>query len=178
MQTLVQTKNELKKHIKNEEGCLDFSHRHVQGMTHVMAEGSIHSFRFSMESYEPKRRVRWYYADPPQRKLRNRKNTSYSIRDSILNLEQLKGSLPEKQFNYLANKWKRETAGYSTSYHITKHEAYLDIIGMGKQEPDYWFVALKHIVKPKVDPIPNEHYGDLEKMTEDWLNWGRENNIL
>jgi hypothetical protein len=96
-------------------------------------------------------------------------------------------SLAEKQFNELAAKWRKETGGYSTMIHIAGNNNYLDIIGMGKdvlpyiikdlqKEPDYWFVALKHITKE--NPVPKEHIGDIDKMAEDWLNWARENKII
>jgi len=93
----------------------------------------------------------------------------------------------EKEFNELAEKWRKETGGYSTMIHIAGNNNYLDIIGMGQKvvpfilkdlerEADYWFVALKHITK--ANPVPKSHLGDIEKMREDWLEWGRKNNLI
>lgn len=95
----------------------------------------------------------------------------------------------ELKFSELASKWRKEVGGYSTMIHITGNDNYLDIIGMGKEvlpyilkdlqkEADYWFVALKHIAKPENDPIRDDHYGDIELMRQDWLNWAKENNLL
>lgn len=107
------------------------------------------------------------------------KNTSISPQPSAF----------EKQFYSLSKKWKKEVGGYSTMIHITGNDNYLDIIGMGKdvvplilkeleKEADYWFVALKHTAKPDTDPVPDDHYGDIEKMREDWLNWGKEQKLI
>ena len=90
----------------------------------------------------------------------------------------------EKKFYDLASKWKEETAGYSTARLITRNKSYKKIIETGKRflpfifedlkkEPDYWFVALEEITRK--NPVPNDHYGDFEKMTEDWLNWWQNN---
>lgn len=96
-------------------------------------------------------------------------------------------SLLEEQFNKLANKWKSDTAGYSTTLHITRHDSYLEIIGMGdkalpmilndlKNEPNHWFVALKAI--SKVNPVPEEDIGNIEKMRIHWLKWGQANGLI
>ncbi len=93
----------------------------------------------------------------------------------------------EREFNELADKWRKETGGYSTMIHIAGNNNYLDIIGMGskvvpfilrdlKREADNWFVALKHITK--ANPVPKSHLGDIEKMREDWLEWGRKNKLI
>lgn len=95
----------------------------------------------------------------------------------------------EKQFNESAAKWRKETGGYSTMIHIAGNNNYLDIIGLGPdvipyilkdlvKEPDFWFVALEHIAKPKQNPVPKAHIGDLDKMAEDWIAWGKENKYI
>jgi hypothetical protein len=96
-------------------------------------------------------------------------------------------STTEKQFNELAYKWKKETAAYSNTLHITRNDSYLDIIGMGsdvvplilrdlQKTPDHWFVALKAITKE--NPVPKEHFGNIKKMREHWLEWGRKKNLI
>lgn len=129
----------------------------------------------------------WAYKDM-HKVLREKTRLKKEIRLSGLSM--LPGDFAiEDQFNKLAFQWRKETGGYSTTPQITRNGRYVDIIGMGmkvvplilkdlQKEPDYWFVALSHIVKPDVDPIAKEHFGDLEKMTEDWLKWGKENKII
>jgi hypothetical protein len=93
----------------------------------------------------------------------------------------------ELQFNKFANDWKKQTAIYSNTLHITRNDNYLDIIGMGKEalpfilkdlekSPDHWFVALKAIAKE--NPVPKEAYGNIEQMRHYWLQWGKTNNII
>jgi len=93
----------------------------------------------------------------------------------------------EIEFITLAEKWKEETGAYSTSRQITSNQHYLEIIGMGKavvpyilkelkEEPDLWFTALRSI--NRFSPINNEDYGDIEKMTEAWINWGVEKGLI
>ncbi len=88
----------------------------------------------------------------------------------------------EEKFLELSEKWKKETGGYSTSKLICNNDNYLAIIEMGEQvlplifrdiNNGYWFEALKQITK--IDPVPNEHYGDFAKMVDDWVNWAKEN---
>jgi len=45
-----------------------------------------------------------------------------------------------------------------------------------KEEPDLWFTALRSI--NRFSPINNEDYGDIEKMTEAWINWGVEKGLI
>lgn len=60
---------------------------------------------------------------------------------------------------------------------------YQRIIGMGwpavpmlleelRREPDYWFWALESITEP--NPIPPNAAGNLERMTQAWLDWGEQ----
>ncbi len=62
------------------------------------------------------------------------------------------------------------------------HPAYQQIIGMGqdaiplilaemKRKPGHWFWALKSITGE--DPVLPEQRGRIKKMTEAWINWGR-----
>jgi hypothetical protein len=88
----------------------------------------------------------------------------------------------EASFQKLLFNWKEETVFSSSTSDITSHEAYLGIIGLGRtvvpliiremeKEGGHWFVALKAITGE--NPVPQEHWGDLPRMTEDWLAWGR-----
>jgi hypothetical protein len=40
-------------------------------------------------------------------------------------------------------------------------------------EPDFWFEALGAITRQQ--PFPIEHAGDMQTMTNNWLEWGRRN---
>jgi hypothetical protein len=94
-----------------------------------------------------------------------------------------------REFKYLSAKWKKETGGYSLINQITKNKNYQYIIDMGEKvvplifkdlqnEPFYWFEALNQILKPQQDPILKKHYGNIDKMAQDWLKWGKEHNYL
>jgi GAF domain-containing protein len=89
----------------------------------------------------------------------------------------------EARFNALAAKWKVDT---QTSLLMTQKctdPSYQRIIGMGQQilplllnkisEPsgEDWFWALSAITDE--NPIKLEHRGIIDKITEDWIKWGR-----
>ncbi|MBI4431632.1 MAG: hypothetical protein HY587_07985 [Candidatus Omnitrophica bacterium] len=86
-----------------------------------------------------------------------------------------------QEFYKLAVQWREETRYLSSISEISMNPEYQKIIGMGgevvpfilrelKQSPAYWFWALKAITR--VDPVPVQHKGNIEKMTECWLKWG------
>lgn len=90
----------------------------------------------------------------------------------------------EDRFLRLAAKWQQETAHHSSSSLRDNHPAYREIIGMGKaaiplllrdleQNRRRWFAALKAITG--ADPVPPADAGKLSRMTEAWLQWGKEN---
>ena len=90
----------------------------------------------------------------------------------------------EVKFRRLADTWHRAVAHQSSSSIRNNHPAYQEIIQMGspvvphllrdlEENGREWFWALKVITG--VSPVPEEHRGDLSKVTEDWLRWGREN---
>lgn len=87
------------------------------------------------------------------------------------------------RFAGLASQWKAETAMMSSVCDFAMHPAYQRIIGLGHDavplllrelalRPDHWFWALKVI--SNVDPVPPSDRGNVRKMTEAWLRWGRE----
>jgi hypothetical protein len=47
-------------------------------------------------------------------------------------------------------------------------------LGYGN-DSDHWFVALKRIAGE--DPVPPQARGDLDRMAEAWLSWGRDHGI-
>ncbi|MSR78003.1 MAG: hypothetical protein EXS63_07260 [Candidatus Omnitrophica bacterium] len=93
-----------------------------------------------------------------------------------------KGNI-NQEFYRLAAQWKEATQYLSSISQISMHPAYQHIIGMGpsvvpiilnelKQKPANWFWALKAITR--TDPVPAQFRGNIEKMIEFWLKWGRD----
>ncbi len=93
----------------------------------------------------------------------------------------------ETRFNLLASTWKANTLNISSISQMTVEPHYLQIIAMGKaavplilkkleNEPDFWFPALSSI-NGGINPVKNSNRGDLAAMTQDWINWAKENNL-
>jgi hypothetical protein len=70
---------------------------------------------------------------------------------------------------------------------MAMHPAYQQIIGLDspalplillelRRELDHWFWALKAITGQ--DPVPPESRGRVQKMTDAWLDWGREHGYV
>jgi len=89
----------------------------------------------------------------------------------------------EMVFRDLADTWRRETGALSSITVKSMHPAYQSIVGMGpkavplilrelQRKPDHWFWALTFITGE--DPVPREDAGDIRKMTEAWLELGRQ----
>ena len=85
-------------------------------------------------------------------------------------------------FQRLAKAWKEEKLFFSSMTAIEESPHYLGIIALGQgviplllkeleRDPDYWFTALQTLTGE--DPVPAEDRGDLLRMTEHWLSWGR-----
>jgi hypothetical protein len=93
----------------------------------------------------------------------------------------------EDYFNSLKYLWLEETKYSSNIYYTTKHPAYLKIIQLGKdvlplilkdlsESNTHWFFALREI--SGANPIQNEHLGNIQEMTNDWLVWGKGMNYI
>lgn len=93
----------------------------------------------------------------------------------------------EQKFRRLADQWRNETMFSSSSTDRLSHDAYLKIIGMGhpvvplmlrelEQRGGHWFLAL-HVIT-EADPVRPEDIGNIKKMKEAWLQWGRQNHYL
>ena len=85
----------------------------------------------------------------------------------------------DKIFNENYNKWYEGTK-YLSSSKIYDNEYYRNIVSLGvyvipciieklKESPVQLFEALAEITGE--DPVPENHWGDMEKMAEDWINW-------
>ena len=92
-----------------------------------------------------------------------------------------------QRFYVLSTRWKADTQYLSSINEMVLHPAYQQIVGMGpaaipflllelKSDPDYWFEALKAITG--VNPVVENDMGDLSKMVESWLDWGRVNGYI
>lgn len=88
-------------------------------------------------------------------------------------------------FSHFAALWKMQTGGHSNIRKIIKNENYKKIIEIGtpmlpyifkdlNETRAYWFVALEEITK--ATPVPDEDFGDVEKMTTHWINWSKQAN--
>ena len=85
-------------------------------------------------------------------------------------------------FRRLTTAWKEEKLFISSMTAIEESPHYQGIIALGQavvplllkeleRDPDYWFTALQALTGE--DPVPAEDRGDLHRMTEHWLTWGR-----
>lgn len=89
------------------------------------------------------------------------------------------------KFGDLSESWKAATCFLSDVGEICGHWAYQRIIGMGQVRCEivslilrdlestysHWFMALTEITGE--NPILEEHKGDMVRMTEAWLEWGK-----
>jgi hypothetical protein len=89
----------------------------------------------------------------------------------------------ENTFMKLADQWRRETRGVSSTNQMSMHPAYQQIIGMGEavvplllreleRKSGQWFWALKAITRE--DPVPPKFRGRTKEMIRLWLDWGRQ----
>ncbi len=90
----------------------------------------------------------------------------------------------EERFRRLAATWGRATAYLSSMTEASNHPAYQEIIGLGlpvvplllrdmEANHTHWFRALREITG--VSPIPKSAAGNVPKMVEVWLEWGKAN---
>jgi hypothetical protein len=97
------------------------------------------------------------------------------------------GTEARRRFERFARKWRRETAVASSTVEMAMHPAYQAIIGMGERAVplilqslarrlDHWFWALEAITQE--NPVPRRWRGDIEKMAEAWLKWGRARGLI
>lgn len=97
----------------------------------------------------------------------------------------------EQIFNELSSKWRRETRALSMMIHKTiLNSTYRKIIDMGEpivpyilkdliRKPDHWFIALEEIYKEKsINPVARKDMGDIQRMAEAWIDWGKVNKII
>ena len=87
------------------------------------------------------------------------------------------------EFNRLVSEWKSGRQRGADVAQMVSHPAYQQIIGLGEQaiplileelerEIDHWFPALRELAG--TSPVPEESRGNLAKMRDAWLNWGKD----
>jgi hypothetical protein len=92
-----------------------------------------------------------------------------------------------RKFRRLANKWIRQTRHLSAPSQKYLHPSYARIIGLGQcavpfilkeiqQRSGDWFYALRAITGD--DPVSDDMAGDIGRMSEAWLQWGRARRYL
>jgi len=85
-------------------------------------------------------------------------------------------------FARLLAKWREERSPTDPGLSMFLRPAYQEIIGLGMQavplilrelehQLDHWFWALAAITRE--NPVPQQFRGDLRKMRDYWLSWGR-----
>jgi hypothetical protein len=90
-------------------------------------------------------------------------------------------------FEELAQVWAAETAHFSSPIKLMQHPAYRQIVGLGPavlplllrdlaETHRFWFAALNAITGE--NPIPDEAAGDVARMTDAWIAWGRERRLI
>lgn len=109
------------------------------------------------------------------------------IQPELIPFQQPNKTIEEKElkekFQSLVEQWKEGTQFASTVLEMAMHPAYQYIIGMGpkvlpyilqrlSRKQEHWFWALKAITSE--DPVPTASRGNLNKMRDAWLQWGKE----
>jgi hypothetical protein len=90
-------------------------------------------------------------------------------------------------FEELAQTWNAETAHVSSPIKLMEHPAYRQIIGLGPavlplllrdlaESRRFWFPALNAITGE--NPVPEDAAGDVARMTDAWLAWGRDRRLI
>lgn len=95
-------------------------------------------------------------------------------------------SLPDK-FRILVENWKRDSQYVSSTQEMANLKTYRQIIDIGREvlplllmelqrDPDYWFVALQEL--SGANPVRPDQLGRLNQMSNAWLQWGRDQNLI
>ena len=89
----------------------------------------------------------------------------------------------EQHLRRLESIWTAETGYLSDPNEIVNHPAFLEIIRLGEavvpillrdldERPRLWVWALPEITG--ADPVPALDRGNIRKMSDVWLRWGKE----
>ena len=116
----------------------------------------------------------------------NRKQMGLNGDNSAIVSNEKSESIDDK-FSRLAEEWREQARFMSSITDMALVPAYQQIIGMGRDvvplllrelrdDPDYWFWALKAITG--ADPVPEENRGNISAMAEAWVRWGEQEGYL
>lgn len=92
-----------------------------------------------------------------------------------------------ERFHRLAAEWKQQAGYLSDTRRMAMLRPYQAIIGMGlpvvplilaelRDDPHHWFWALEAITD--ANPVPADANGEVPRMREAWLDWGREQGLI
>lgn len=119
---------------------------------------------------------------------------AYQDKIDLLELALVSEAEPEKtieevegRFAILAETWRNETRNISNMTEVFSHYAYRRVIDLGprvipvilrelERQPDLWFFALRKITG--ANPVRKEYAGNMKKIRDAWLRWGRQNKKL
>ena len=112
-----------------------------------------------------------------------RGNEVMKIHDLEYLLHDVHDSGTVDEFNQLVSEWKSGRPRGADVAQMVRHPAYERIISMGEpaiplilkeleREVDHWFPALRELTG--TSPVPEESKGNLAKMTQAWLSWGKD----
>ncbi len=92
----------------------------------------------------------------------------------------------ERRFRHLVTVWEEQTRFVSDAHRIIEHPTFQEIIRLGvaviplmlllrdpEHGPCLWVWAVPRITG--ASPVPAADRGNITKMAEAWLRWGREN---
>ena len=119
---------------------------------------------------------------PPERRRRIEEQAQKLIAE-----EKAIREVREEFFHSVREEWLQERPRGADVAGMIAHPAYQRIIQMGQdaiplilqelqKRPDHWFPALHTITG--ANPVPEVAQGNLTKMTDAWLYWGRQNGYL
>jgi hypothetical protein len=95
----------------------------------------------------------------------------------------------EREFNELAQEWRKETKHLSLASDKASSFALHQIIGMGEQvlplilrelqfKTTDWFWALRAIARNRAPVIPVADQGMVRRIADIWIQWGKDNGYL
>ena len=93
----------------------------------------------------------------------------------------------EREFRQLTDQWYEETRFLSSTSEIVSKETYYQIVALGKrviplilrelqERNGHWFLALRALTKD--DPVGPQDRGNMRRMTQAWLDWGKKHNQI
>jgi hypothetical protein len=110
-----------------------------------------------------------------------------SPKETMLLPSRLQSGWLGNQFSKHEAKWKKDTQYSSSLSEKFLHDSYARIIGMGwpavhlvlrslEGEPDDWFYALRAMTG--ADPVKASDVGQIDKMANAWLAWGKKRRLI